>query len=85
MKAIAKNVSQFAGKLPGEIKKLSETDRKRYLVNVDEKEYLEHAQEYLKNLFSCDIKICRSDEKDIYDPAKKSTFAIPLRPALYIE
>lgn len=85
LKAMAKNVSQFAGKLPGEIKKLSENDRNRYLVDVDEKDYLEHAKKYLTDMFSCDIEIFSADEKGIYDPANKSKFAIPLRPAIYIE
>jgi leucyl-tRNA synthetase len=85
LKAMAKNVSQFAGKLPGEIKKLSENDRNRYLVDVDEKDYLKHAKKYLIDMFSCDIEIFCVDEKGIYDPANKSKFAIPLRPAIYIE
>jgi len=85
LKAIAKNVSQFAGNLPGEVKRLSETDRKRYLVDVKEKDYLDDSKAYLEDVFSCDIEIYSADEKDIYDPAKKSTFAIPLRPAIYIE
>ena len=85
LKVIAKNVSQFAGKLLGEVKKLSETDRKRYLVDLKEKDYLDSSKAYLEDVFSCDIEIYSADEKDIYDPAKKSTFAIPLRPAIYIE
>ncbi|GAG48273.1 unnamed protein product, partial [marine sediment metagenome] len=57
LKAIAKNVSQFAGKLSGEVKKLSETDRKRYLVDVKEKDYLDGSKVYLEDVFSCDIEI----------------------------
>jgi leucyl-tRNA synthetase len=85
LKTIAKNVSQFVGKLPNEIKKLSENDRNRYLVDVDEKDYLKNAKKYLIDMFSCDIEIFSSDEKDIYDPMNKSKFALPLRPAIYIE
>ena len=84
-KAIAKEVSQFVGKLPGEIKKLSDIDRNRYLVTIKEANCLENARDYLKKIFSCDIKIYSADDKDIYDPANKARFAIPLRPAIYIE
>ena len=85
MKAIAKDVSQFVGKLPSEIKKLSETDRKRYLVKIEEKDFLENAKQYLKEVFSCNIEVYSADDKNLYDPGKKSKFAVPLRPAIYIE
>jgi leucyl-tRNA synthetase len=84
-KAIAKEVSQFVGKLPSEIKKLSDIDRNRYLITVKEANCLENARDYLKKIFSCDIKIYSADDKDIYDPVNKARFAIPLRPAIYIE
>ncbi len=84
-KSNAKQVSQFAGKIFGEVKKFSVSDKKRYIVNIDEKNYLETAEEYLKELFSCEIKIICVDDKDIYDPEGKSRFAIPLRPAIFIE
>jgi len=85
MKPLAKQVSQFVGKLAGEVKKLGETDKKRYLTNLDEKKYLENAKEYLKDVFSCDITIASSDNKDLYDPANKVRYAAPLRPAIYVE
>ncbi len=50
-----------------------------------EKEYLEGAKKYLTDIFSCDIDISIATEKGIYDPANKSKFAVPLRPAIYIE
>jgi len=85
MKAMGKQVSKYVGKLPGEIKKLSDFDKKRYLVDSKEKNYLENARDYLKNVFSCEIEIFSVDDKKIYDPAKKTVFAVPLRPAIYIE
>ena len=84
-KAIAKEVSQFVGKLVGEIKKLSEIDRNRYLIPFNGVKYLENAKDYLKNMFSCDIEIYNADDKDIHDPGNKVRFAVPLRPAIYIE
>jgi len=85
MRFIAKEVSQFVGKLPGEIKKLSENDKNRYLVRLDSAKYLENSKNYLKKLFSCDIKVYRGDDKNIFDPSNKVRFAVPLRPAIYIE
>ena len=84
-KSLAKQVSQFVGNLAGEIKKLSEADKKRYLANLDEKKYLENAKEYLKKVFSCETIISSGDDKDLYDPANKVRHAVPLRPAIYVE
>lgn len=85
MKTVAKQVAQFTGKLPSEIMKLNETDKKRYQIKIVEKEYLEKSKDYLKKVFSCELEIFDADEKNIYDPANKTRFAIPLRPAIYIE
>jgi len=85
MKTIAKQVSQFTGKLPGELMKLNENDKKRYQIEIKETDYLKKSKDYLKKVFSCDIEIYNADDKNIYDPANKTRFAIPLRPAIYIE
>jgi leucyl-tRNA synthetase len=85
MKSISKKISQFVIKLPSEVMKLSENDKKRYLVDIKENEYLENSKDYLKNLFSCDIVIYNTEDKNIYDPANKKQFAIPLRPAIFVE
>jgi len=85
LKKISKQVSKFVGKLPGEIKKLNDSDKKRYSIETNEKDYLENAKKYLKNVFCCEIEIYNADDKSIYDPGNKTSFAIPLRPAIYIE
>jgi len=85
MKPIAKQVSQFVGKLPGEVKKLNESDKERYLVDIDSKNYLLNAIDYLKQIFSCNVEVYGADDENIYDPATKSCFSVPLRPAIYIE
>ncbi len=36
-------------------------------------------------IFFCKIEIYNADDKDIYDPVDKIRFAIPLRPAIFIE
>jgi leucyl-tRNA synthetase len=85
LKSIAKQVSQYVSKLPSEIMKLNINDKKRYLIPINENTYLTDAQDYFRKIFSCEIIICSADEKNIYDPATKARFAIPLRPAIYIE
>ncbi|UCB59224.1 MAG: leucine--tRNA ligase [Thermoplasmatales archaeon] len=85
LKNNAKEVSQYVGKLQGEIKKLNENDKKRYLTDIKEFTYLEQAKDYLNNIFKCEIMIYSSDSDNIYDPLNKNRFAAPLRPAIYIE
>jgi leucyl-tRNA synthetase len=85
MKALAKQVSQFVSKLPGEVMKLNENDKNRYLIDMKEYDYLIKSIEYLKDIFSCEIEIYSSDDKNVNDPGNKIRFAIPLRPAIYIE
>jgi leucyl-tRNA synthetase len=85
LKSIAKQVSQFVSKLPNEIMKLNENDKNRYIVEIQENNYLENSKGYLKETFSCDIEIINADDKNIYDPQDKKRFAVPLRPAIFIE
>lgn len=85
LKSQAKEVSSYVGKLPGEIKKLNESDQLRYLVDIDEKQYLQQSQQYLTDLFSSSIHIYYGDDCSRFDPLNKSRFAVPLRPAIYIE
>ena len=85
IKLIAKEVSQFVSKLNGEVMRLNEIDKKRYLVDINEQEYLNKSIEYLKSLFTCEINIFSADDKELYDPSNKKRFAIPLRPAIFIE
>jgi leucyl-tRNA synthetase len=80
-----KEVSSFAGKLIGEVKKLSKNDMDRYETQIDEKQYLEKASEFLKKELSSGVEILAADEKNIYDPAVKARHAAPLRPAIYLE
>ncbi|MBU0496793.1 MAG: leucine--tRNA ligase [Candidatus Thermoplasmatota archaeon] len=85
LKKLGKEIAQFVGKLPGEVRRLNETDQQRYLTHIDEKTYLSTAVDYLTTLFSCEIHICGADDTNLYDPVIKVRFALPLRPAIYIE
>jgi leucyl-tRNA synthetase len=85
MKPLGQQVSQFVGKIAADIKMLSETDRQRYLIPLDEKEHLFTARAYLAEVFHCPVEVFNADDPDVYDPGKKTRFAAPLRPAIYIE
>jgi leucyl-tRNA synthetase len=85
MKPFGQQVSQFVSKIGNEIKMLSEIDRKRYLIPINEKDHLLNAKLYLNDVFNCEVEIYSADDKNLYDSAKKIKFAIPLRPAIYIE
>jgi leucyl-tRNA synthetase len=85
MKPISQQVSQFVSKIGSEIKMLSEIDRKRFLIPLNEKDQLLNAKVYLNEVFNCEVEIYSADDRNLYDPAKKIKFAIPLRPAIYIE
>ncbi|HVQ01755.1 MAG TPA: leucine--tRNA ligase [Candidatus Thermoplasmatota archaeon] len=85
MKPLGQQVASYVSKIAGDIKMLSEADQQRFRVPVDEKQYLESATGYLKEVFSCDIAVYSADDQNVYDPAKKIKAAAPLRPAIYIE
>ncbi|MGF3555278.1 MAG: class I tRNA ligase family protein, partial [Thermoplasmatota archaeon] len=85
LKKQIKDVSNFAGKLLGEIKKINEIDKQRYIIQLNEKQYIEKALDFLEKELSTKIDVYSADDKDIYDPNNKSKLAMPLRPAIYIE
>jgi len=85
MKPLGQQVSQFVAKIASEIKMLSEIDRSRFIIQIDEKQHLSDAKTYLINVLHCPVEIYSADDTNLYDPAKKIKFAIPLRPAIYIE
>ncbi len=85
LKAQAKLVSQYAGKVAGDIKKMTETDRQRYHVKLDEAGYLRQVKAFLEAAFSCPVEVWSADDAAIVDPVQKAKNAVPRRPALYIE
>jgi leucyl-tRNA synthetase len=85
LKSLGKQISQFVSKLSGEIMKLNDNDKKRYLIDINEHNYLKESIEYLKDIFSSEIEIFYADSIDVNDPGNKIRFAVPLRPAIYVE
>ena len=78
-------MSAFAGKIIGEIKKLSEGNISKYKTELDEKTYLEQSAKFLSRECGAEAKVYSADDKELSDPADKAHFAMPLRPAIYME
>jgi leucyl-tRNA synthetase len=85
LRALLKVISREAAKLAGEIKKFNDTDRNRYLSDIDEYTFLTSEKAYLEKNFSCPIEVYMADNEKKYDPLRKAQFAEPLRPAIFIE
>lgn len=85
MKPLGQQVSQYIAKISAEIKTFSETDKGRFLVPLDEKNHLSDAKSYLSEVLRCPVEIYSADDAHLYDPAQKTRYAAPLRPAIYIE
>jgi len=85
LKQRAKEVSQYAQKLPSEIQKLSNSDKQKLQTDLNEHTYIKQAQVFLQEYFDCALSFYSADDPDRVDPAQKAKFAVPLRPAIYLE
>jgi leucyl-tRNA synthetase len=85
MRKNSKKVIKYVNKITIDIKKFNDLDKQRYLVDFNSYNYLKNSNKYLEKIFKCDVKIFKVDDLNIYDPEKRSKFAVPLRPAIYIE
>ena len=81
----AKAASKYTPKIVDDIKKMNNEDIEKYSVSIDEKKYLGESKEFICKEFDSLIEIYSADDKDLYDPQNKARFAIPFRPAIYIE
>ena len=85
LRSLGKQVSKFVSKLPKEIQKLQQNDKQRYQTEIDEYLYLKEAVTFIQKIFNCDVAIYFADDDNRYDPNNKAKFALPLRPAIYVE
>ncbi|MDV0445718.1 L-cysteine:1D-myo-inositol 2-amino-2-deoxy-alpha-D-glucopyranoside ligase [Methanimicrococcus sp. At1] len=84
-----KEAQKYIQKVAGDIRGSSIDVVLRYLnAELDEKEVLEGAKQFFEKELGCAVEIFDAEEIDAgnaYDPEKKSRFAEPGRPAIYIE
>ena len=85
LKKNSKKVLKYVNKIQTEIKKFNVLDQKRYLKDFNSYNYLIDSKDYLEKIFKCNIEIFKGDNENIYDPEERSKFAVPLRPAIYIQ
>ena len=84
-----KDAQKYIQKVANDIRGSSMDTVLKYLAaDLDEKQILEEAKPFLEKELGCPIEIFSAEEVDAgqaYDPDKKSRFAEPERPAIYIE
>jgi len=83
----AKEVSAFAGKIVGELRRMSKSDVENAVaaLNLMELDYIKKASLFIGKEFKAKVEIVGADEENIYDPANKARYAMPLKPAIYVE
>ncbi|MDH5459912.1 MAG: leucine--tRNA ligase [Candidatus Bathyarchaeota archaeon] len=87
LKARAKEVAEFVGKIVDEVNHLSD-EKKRRLVKVgliDETQVLSEAKDFFKRELDAEIHVYNEDDPERYDPKNKARTAKPHRPAIFIE
>lgn len=84
-----KDAQKYIQKVAGDIRGSSIDAVLKYLeADLDEKAILKEAKPFLERELGCPVEIFGAEETDAenaYDPEKKSRFAEPGRPAIYIE
>ncbi|UCG69777.1 MAG: leucine--tRNA ligase [Thermoplasmata archaeon] len=85
IKKHSKEASQYAKKLVEDLTKRGLDELERLNLKVDEMNHLLEAKDFLKHEFGCEIEIYSQDDEARYDPKDKTRFAVPFRPAIFIE
>ncbi|AKB83055.1 Leucyl-tRNA synthetase [Methanosarcina barkeri 3] len=85
LKRFGKEIPKFVQKIVPEFKSGS-ADRYEILTgpNIDEQTLLKESISFLEKEIGCPVEV-HSADSPAFDPEKKSRFAEPLRPAIYIE
>lgn len=85
LKDKGKEISKFVGETAKELRMLSSDDKEKFRISINELEFLKECADFIKKEFGAEEVIVESAETCSYDPAKKSRFAKPLKPAIFIE
>lgn len=85
IKKHSKEAPKYAQTLVEDMKNLGIDMLERLERKVDEKALLTEAIEFLKNEYRCEVEVYPSEEEAKYDPIGKSKFAVPFRPAIFVE
>ncbi|UCE38171.1 MAG: leucine--tRNA ligase [Thermoplasmata archaeon] len=85
IKKNSKEASAYAKKLAENLTNRGQDELLQLSKTMDERSYLIEAADFLKHEFKCDIEIYTSDDDSRYDPKDKARFAVPRRPAIFVE
>ncbi|HVP26435.1 MAG TPA: leucine--tRNA ligase [Candidatus Bathyarchaeia archaeon] len=87
LKKNPKEIAKFASKMIKETNRMPETQRENVLktTEINEKEALENAKEFLADRFNAQIMIYEEEDRKRYDPRNRAVLSAPLKPAIYIE
>jgi len=87
LRAKAKEVVGFAGKIVEEINRTPQEKRQRLLKVgiIDEIQALKDAGDFLRSELNAEIRLYTEESPQIYDPKNRAHLAKPWRPAIYIE
>lgn len=80
-----KEVPVYAKELAAEVPKMSDSDRRAALVELDELATVRSAIGFLSGQFGCEVSAFAADDPARHDPKGKARFAKPGRPAIYME
>lgn len=84
-KAYGKEIPKFVQKIIPDITSMKVERLEMFDgYELDELEILRENQKFFEKEFSCTVEVYSADAPD-YDPEKKSRFAAPMRPAIYLE
>ena len=85
MRRYGKEIPKFVQKLVPDVTTMnSDTLELLCCFDLDEKAILDEAIAFLESEIGCTVKVYSADEPE-YDPQNKARFAVPMRPAIYLE
>jgi leucyl-tRNA synthetase len=85
IKKHSKEASSYAKTLIESLENRATTELERLGIDIDEKQYLTEAKDFLVQEFKCAVDVFSLDDGDLYDPKNRARNAIPLRPAIFVE
>ncbi|MEA1984579.1 MAG: class I tRNA ligase family protein [Euryarchaeota archaeon] len=85
MRKYGKEVPKFAKKLVNDVMSMKEEMIERLLeAEFDALKTLQEAASFFEDVIGCPVDVFGADDAE-YDPENKARFAIPMRPAIYLE
>ena len=85
IKKHSKEASSYAKSLAESLANRPKPELERLGLVIDEKRYLSEASDFLSQEFKCSVEVFSLDDEGLVDPKNKARYAVPLRPAIFVE